>query len=95
MPFSALREKDFVGRQEELAALTKRVVLALGGQARSAVLSGPRGMGRTELQQQLFGRLFWGQDRVAPFSSGLTLRFATALPAGQQEAFMSAQPDFA
>ena len=68
MPFSALREKDFVGRQEELAALTKRVVLALGGQARSAVLSGPRGMGRTELQQQLFGRLFWGQDRVAPFS---------------------------
>ncbi len=67
MPFSALQEKDFVGRQEELAALTKRVVLAHGGQARSAVLSGHRGTGRTELLKQLFGRLFWSHDRAAPF----------------------------
>ena len=67
MPFSALQEKDFIGRQEELAALTKRVTLAHGGQARSAVLSGHRGMGKTELLKQLFGRLFWRQDRVAPF----------------------------
>jgi serine/threonine-protein kinase RsbW len=67
MPFSVLQEKDFVGRQEELAALTRRFVLAHGGQARSAVLSAPRGMGRTELLKQLFGRFFWKQDRVAPF----------------------------
>jgi len=67
MSFSALQKKDFVGRQEELAALTRRVVLAHRGQARSVVLSGPRGMGKTELLKQLFGRLFWGQDRIAPF----------------------------
>jgi serine/threonine-protein kinase RsbW len=67
MSFSALQEKDFVGRQEELAALTKRLMVAHGGQARSAVLSGHRGMGRTELLKQLFSRLFWKQDRVAPF----------------------------
>jgi serine/threonine-protein kinase RsbW len=67
MPFSALPEKDFVGKQEELDGLTKRIVLAHGSLARSAVLSGPRGMGKTELLKQLFGRLFWGQDRIAPF----------------------------
>ena len=67
MLFSSLPEKDFVGKQEELDGLTKRFVLAHGSQARSAVLSGPRGMGKTELLKQLFGRLFWGHDRVAPF----------------------------
>jgi serine/threonine-protein kinase RsbW len=67
MTFSSLREKDFIGRQEELDGLTKRIVLAHGSLARSAVLSGPRGMGKTELLRQLFGRLFWGQDHVAPF----------------------------
>lgn len=67
MPFSSLSEKDFFGKQEELDGLTKRIVLAHGSQARSAVLSGPRGMGKTELLKQLFGRLFWGHDRVAPF----------------------------
>jgi len=67
MPFSALPEKDFIGREEELDGLIKRVVLAQGSLATSAVLSGPRGMGKSELLRQLFGRLFWGQDRVAPF----------------------------
>lgn len=67
MPFSALQKKDFIGRREELASLTKWVTPAHGETARSAVLSGRRGMGKTELLKQLFGRLFWGQDRVAPF----------------------------
>jgi serine/threonine-protein kinase RsbW len=67
MPFSELQEKDFIGRQNELAALTQRVTLAQGGTARSAVLSGHRGMGRTELLKQLFSRLYWRQGRVAPF----------------------------
>jgi hypothetical protein len=67
MPFSALQEKDYIGRQEELAALTKRVTVPQGDTAQSAVLSGPRGMGKTELLKQLFGRLFWRQKRVAPF----------------------------
>ena len=67
MPFSALQEKDYFGRQEELAALAKRVTVVQGDTARSAVLSGHRGMGKTELFKQLFGRLFWRQNRVAPF----------------------------
>jgi len=67
MPFSALQEKDHFGRQEELAALTKRVTLAQGETAQSAVLSGRRGMGKTELLKQLFGRLFWRQRGAVPF----------------------------
>ncbi|MHB8845507.1 MAG: ATP-binding protein, partial [Nitrospirota bacterium] len=67
MQFSALPEKDFVGRRDELAGLARRVLLAREGAAQSAVLAGHRGMGRTELLRQLFSRLFWEQDGVAPF----------------------------
>jgi serine/threonine-protein kinase RsbW len=67
MPFNALQEKDFFGRLQELDSLTKRVLQADRGQAQSAVLSGQRGIGKTELLKHLFGRLFWKQDRVAPF----------------------------
>ena len=67
MPFNALQDKDFFGRAQELDNLTKRVLQADKGQAQSAVLAGQRGIGKTELLKHLFGRLFWKQDRVAPF----------------------------
>src|SRR5512147_1445855 len=67
MLFSQLQEKDFVDRREELAGLSARVLRADGGRARSVMLSGPCGIGKTELLRHLFGRLFWKQDRVAPF----------------------------
>jgi anti-sigma regulatory factor (Ser/Thr protein kinase) len=67
MPFNALQDKDFFGRAQELDTLTKRVLQADKGQAQSAVLSGQRGIGKTELLKHLFGRLFWKQDLVAPF----------------------------
>jgi serine/threonine-protein kinase RsbW len=67
MPFSALQEKDFFGRQDELSSLYQRVLRAHTGSVQSAVLSGPQGIGKTELLKQLFGILFWKQDRVAPF----------------------------
>src|SRR5512147_1284016 len=67
MLFSQLQEKDFVDRREELAGLSARVLQADGGIARSVALSGPHGIGKTELLRHLFGRLFWKQDRVAPF----------------------------
>ncbi len=67
MPFSLLQNINFFGRQETRAGLTKRVLQADSGQANSAVLSGPRGVGKTELLRHLFGQLFWEQDRVAPF----------------------------
>ncbi len=67
MPFNALKDSDFIGRQDELAILMQRTLLAESGMARSLVLSGPRGIGKTELTKQLFNHLFWRQDRVAPF----------------------------
>ncbi len=67
MPFSALQEMDFFGRGEELAGLSRRALQAGKGVAQSAVLSGPRGIGKTELLKQLFGSLFWRQDHVVPF----------------------------
>ena len=67
MSFSALQETDFFGRGEELAGLSRRVLRADKGLAQSAVLSGPPGIGKTELLKQLFGYLFWRQDRVVPF----------------------------
>jgi anti-sigma regulatory factor (Ser/Thr protein kinase) len=67
MPFNALQEKDFFGRLQEQASLTRRVLQADRGQARSAVLSGRRGIGKTELLKHLFSHLFWKQDRVVPF----------------------------
>ena len=67
MPFNSLQEKDFFGRLQEQASLFKRVLLAERGQAQSAVLSGQRGIGKTELLKHLFVQLFWKQDRVVPF----------------------------
>ncbi len=67
MPFSSLQKKDLFGRQEELASLYKSVLQADSGQGQSLVLSGRRGIGKTELLKQLFGQLFWKQERVAPF----------------------------
>ena len=67
MPFSSLQKKDFFGRQAEQASLTKRVLQAECRQAPASVLSGRRGIGKTELLRQFFGQLFWKQDRVAPF----------------------------
>ena len=67
MLFSALQEQDFFGRAEVLAGLSRRFLQVGKGMAQSAVLSGPHGIGKTELLKQLFGSLFWRQERVAPF----------------------------
>jgi len=68
MPFSSLKDGEFIDRQEELSTLYRRVLRADWGQAQSALLFGQRGIGKSELLKQLFGHLFWKQDRVAPFS---------------------------
>jgi anti-sigma regulatory factor (Ser/Thr protein kinase) len=67
MLFSSLKESEFFDRQEELSNLYKKVLNAESGQARNTVLAGHRGIGKTELLKQLFSRLFWKQNRVAPF----------------------------
>ena len=67
MPFNALLDKDFFGRLQDQSNLYKRILQADSGEAQSAVLSGHRGIGKTELLKHVFGQLFWKQDRVAPF----------------------------
>jgi anti-sigma regulatory factor (Ser/Thr protein kinase) len=67
MPISTLREKDFLGRSEELSDLYRWSLDVERGIARRIFLAGARGIGKTELLSQLYNRLFWTQDRVAPF----------------------------
>ncbi len=67
MPFSTLSDSDFSGRQEELTLLFNKVLRADTGAGTGIVLSGSRGIGKTELLKQLFGLLFWKQDHIAPF----------------------------
>jgi anti-sigma regulatory factor (Ser/Thr protein kinase) len=67
MPISTLREKDFLGRSEELSDLYRRSLDVERGIARRIFLAGARGIGKTELLSQLYNRLFWTQDKVAPF----------------------------
>lgn len=67
MSFSLLQQADFVGRADELESLVLRANAALTGQAASVVVSGPVGIGKTELLKQLFGHLFWKQQRIIPF----------------------------
>src|SRR3990172_1404782 len=67
MPISTLREKDFLGRSEELSDLYRRSLDVERGIARRIFLAGARGIGKTELLGQLYNRLFWTQDKVAPF----------------------------
>ncbi len=67
MPFRTLQEEEFIGRGEDLLRLYRRALAADESFVRSALLSGPRGVGKTELLKQLFNRLFWKQDSVAPF----------------------------
>jgi anti-sigma regulatory factor (Ser/Thr protein kinase) len=62
-----LQHQDFIGREDELSTLYTKLIGAHAGKAESAVLSGPRGIGKTELLKQLFGILFWKQDGVTPF----------------------------
>jgi anti-sigma regulatory factor (Ser/Thr protein kinase) len=67
MPFNSLQINDIFGRTDEQAGLIMNILQADSGQAQSIVLSGNRGIGKTELLKHLFGHLFWKQDRVAPF----------------------------
>lgn len=66
MPLRILQEKDFFGRIEELQNLYLISLEADKDIAQSIFLSGPRGIGKTELLKQLFNNIFWGQDRIAP-----------------------------
>ncbi len=80
MSFGALQEADFVGRREEMDSLSRKVLLADKGLAQSAVLSGPHGIGKTELLKQFFSYLFWKQDHVVPFYYPVNHALLSAAP---------------
>lgn len=66
MPFNAIPAEDFLNREPELnylKGLSKLKANALGG---DVFLDGARGMGKTELQKQLYRILFW-ENNVVPF----------------------------
>lgn len=67
MTLSTLPEKDFFGRKDELTTLYRITLEAEKGITQSSFLSGPRGIGKTELLKQLYNHLFWEQERVIPF----------------------------
>lgn len=67
MLFSLLKQADFLDRSGDLQALLSHVTAAAGGHAGSLVVTGRPGIGKTELLKQLFNRLFWKQQQMAPF----------------------------
>ncbi len=67
MLLGTLPEKDFFGRREDLAHLYNLAIEAEKGISQNICVSGPGGVGKTELLKQLFNQLFWGQSKVAPF----------------------------
>jgi anti-sigma regulatory factor (Ser/Thr protein kinase) len=67
MPLRTIAEKDFIGRNHELQSLLHISSEATNGCAASLFLSGPWGVGKTELLKQLFSSLFWKQNDVVPF----------------------------
>lgn len=78
MPFRALQGKDYIGRAKELEFLERALLHADDAVAGSIFLDGERGMGKTELLKQLFGLLFWKQDRVAPCYHAINPAFLSA-----------------
>ncbi len=79
MSFSTVKESDFFGRAEELSVLFSRIQQAIHGRSSSAVLSGPAGIGKTELLKQLFCHLFWKQDHIVPFYYAVNPAMASPL----------------
>lgn len=77
MPFSALLEKDFIGRNHELESLYNIHSEVKRGIATSIFLSGQRGIGKTELLKQLFQLLYWKQHEAVPFFYTVNPAFAS------------------
>ncbi|MBI4699071.1 MAG: ATP-binding protein [Nitrospirae bacterium] len=67
MSFSALSEKNFIGRKHEIETLYGVALDAGKGTASSVFLSGQRGVGKTELLKQVCRLIFLGQNGVMPF----------------------------
>ncbi len=67
MPLKEFTAKHFLGRSREMGLLKKTALLAGSGDSNSIVLSGKRGMGKTQLLKHLFSEIFNGQSTTIPF----------------------------
>ena len=67
MPFKAIPHTDFVNRDRELEQLRRLADFAAGPAAYNVIVDGPRGIGKTELLKQLYGRLFRENKGAIPF----------------------------
>ena len=67
MPFKAISETDFIGRDRELARLKRLADGKEGITANNLLLEGARGIGKTELLNQLYRILFMDGKNTLPF----------------------------
>ncbi|KAA0098013.1 AAA family ATPase [Mycolicibacterium sp. P1-18] len=63
-PVEPLRRSALVGRQRELSTVTRVLADVAGGATRWLVLSGPPGIGKTRLAEEVAGRVAEGGGRV-------------------------------
>jgi len=67
MPFKAIPKKEFINRDRELELLKRLAGLRDGDTASSVLVEGARGIGKTELLQQLYRTLFQEGKNSLPF----------------------------
>ncbi len=67
MPLQGLPAKDYFNREDELSYLRRLAGLRRDILADNVLLTGSRGIGKTELLKQLHRSLFWDSQDVVPF----------------------------
>lgn len=67
MPLKKFTAKKYFGRRSELASLKALSSAACSGSASSVILSGRRGVGKTELLRRCYNTMFHEQTDVVPF----------------------------
>ncbi|MBI4681536.1 MAG: ATP-binding protein [Nitrospirae bacterium] len=77
MPLREFTSKHFSGRKKEIDILQSLAALASSGDANSIILSGKRGIGKTELLKHLFNELFNRQNNTIPFFYTVKTSFAS------------------
>ncbi len=77
MPLREFTSKHFSGRKNEIDILQSIASLASSGDANSIILSGKRGIGKTELLKHLFNELFNRQNSTIPFFYTVKTSFAS------------------
>ena len=65
--FTMIPDEEFFDRESELERIYNYALSIPKKLASSLILTGRRGIGKTELLKRIYNRLFWKQDTVIPF----------------------------